>query len=273
MDGVTVGHPRCKVDLCTNRLRSPRDRFCVEHTSRNDVCAIHECDLPATPGRRTCSTPAHQQYEDQRREDGQAIFRLKNRLHNRAMTSIIHGLSGDHLEESVEANPRPTDDTDLFDEVVLPSNALGQHTSRIPLDPISNGSGTTATKMKNALGRRYTHNEQLMVRCCGVILAQATFFEAESMSNCHVGVPAFYIGQVFVDDCLLILISPRSVLSSPRSLSTSLERFHLSFSSTIIARFSSTYSALGRIVSSRSASRSMFSMPFANTKTPMDSVS
>ena len=34
--------------------------------------------------------------------------------------------------------------------------------------------------------RAWTHNEQLMVRCCGVILSRATFYTAESPSNCLV---------------------------------------------------------------------------------------
>ncbi|KAI0703114.1 hypothetical protein C8Q76DRAFT_632028 [Earliella scabrosa] len=36
---------------------------------------------------------------------------------------------------------------------------------------------------KTALTRRYTHNDQLIVRCCGVIVSRATFYEAESPSN------------------------------------------------------------------------------------------
>ncbi|KAI0713063.1 hypothetical protein C8T65DRAFT_574185, partial [Cerioporus squamosus] len=140
MDGVTVGHPRCNVSGCTNRLLSPRDRFCSAHAGKNSICAVEGCELDTVPGRRTCSTPAHREFEDQKREEGQAIFRLKKRLQNRSVTSAMRG-SGD--------------------------------------------SGSGQPKMKGALGRRYTHNEQLMVRCCGVILSRATFFEAESMSNCY----------------------------------------------------------------------------------------
>ncbi|KAI0707148.1 hypothetical protein C8Q76DRAFT_817301 [Earliella scabrosa] len=43
---------------------------------------------------------------------------------------------------------------------------------------------TASRAFKTALTRRYTHNEQLIVRCCGVIVSRATFYEAESVSNC-----------------------------------------------------------------------------------------
>ncbi len=36
--------------------------------------------------------------------------------------------------------------------------------------------------------RAWTHNEQMIVRCCGVIISRATFYTAESPSNCVVRV-------------------------------------------------------------------------------------
>jgi hypothetical protein len=36
---------------------------------------------------------------------------------------------------------------------------------------------------KAQLGRRWTHNEQLIVRPCGIIIARATFFGAEAVSS------------------------------------------------------------------------------------------
>lgn len=45
----------------------------------------------------------------------------------------------------------------------------------------------TLPKMKSAICRRWTHNEQVIYRC-GVIVSRATFFDAESISNCLVSV-------------------------------------------------------------------------------------
>jgi hypothetical protein len=38
-------------------------------------------------------------------------------------------------------------------------------------------------KLKAQFGRRWTHNEQILVRPCGIILVRATFFGAEAVSN------------------------------------------------------------------------------------------
>ncbi|TFK82519.1 hypothetical protein K466DRAFT_500174 [Polyporus arcularius HHB13444] len=135
MDGVTIGHPRCNVDRCVARLRSPRDRFCEAHNELGHKCAIRECTLPSTDGLRTCSTPAHRAFEKERRERGQALFRLKRR-HERALEQSV--TRGDTLEDLTK---------------------------------------------KATISRRYTHNEELIVRTCGVVLSRATFYEAESPSN------------------------------------------------------------------------------------------
>ena len=77
MDGVTLGHPRCNVRRCTHTLRSPRDRFCPEHQALANQCAIDGCIEPVVRGFRTCTLPAHRQYETRQR--GLAIHRLKKR--------------------------------------------------------------------------------------------------------------------------------------------------------------------------------------------------
>ncbi|KAI0744593.1 hypothetical protein C8Q76DRAFT_605770, partial [Earliella scabrosa] len=132
MDGISIGHARCNVDHCTERLRSPRDRFCHLHDALNRECAITGCALPAADGMRTCRTAEHRAFENEKRERGKAIFRLKRRLQDTA---------------ACEGKPN------------------------------------RRKKQKSAITRRFTHNEQLIVHCCGIILARATFFEAESVSN------------------------------------------------------------------------------------------
>ncbi|KAI0712453.1 hypothetical protein C8Q76DRAFT_797300 [Earliella scabrosa] len=50
MDGISIGHARCNVDHCVERLRSPRDRFCPLHDPMHNICAMTGCDLPVTTG-------------------------------------------------------------------------------------------------------------------------------------------------------------------------------------------------------------------------------
>ena len=65
----------------------------------------------------------------------------------------------------------------------------------------SNVAGKTskkrAPKSRTTLTRRWTHNEQLLVRPCGVIVSRATFFEAESLPNDRVStsLPATVLGH------------------------------------------------------------------------------
>ncbi|TFK85189.1 hypothetical protein K466DRAFT_495238 [Polyporus arcularius HHB13444] len=148
MDGVTVGHPRCNESLCTNRLRSPRDRFCAEHDKLNKVCSVTGCALNAEDNMRTCRTPEHREYEKTKREEGKAFFRLKK-----------HRADGRR-------------------------NGAAKRSSRaVPSKRNGKQSDPPAMVVKGSLGRRWTHNEQLMFWTCGVIISRATFYESESVHN------------------------------------------------------------------------------------------
>lgn len=46
--------------------------------------------------------------------------------------------------------------------------------------------GSRAKSVKGVFRRRWTHNEQLMVRPCGVVVGRATFFASESLSGVKV---------------------------------------------------------------------------------------
>ncbi|RPD52418.1 hypothetical protein L226DRAFT_468036 [Lentinus tigrinus ALCF2SS1-7] len=128
MDGVTIGHPRCNERHCRNTLRSPQDRFCQEHTSLHDQCAIEGCTEVSATGFRTCNSEVHRAYEIEKRERGTAIYRLRLRAEKAS-------------DRRAQGSRRP--------------------------------------KVRSALTRRWTHNEQLMVRPCRIIISRATFFESE----------------------------------------------------------------------------------------------
>lgn len=122
---------------------------------------------------RTCATPAHRQQEVQKREHGQAIFRLKQRLEARASAALARSA------------PTARDAVDVLDraEVVDELDDLDAH------PPSRTADAKKSKKQKTSLTRRWTYNEQLMVRCCGIIVSRATFYEAESPSNVVVSFP------------------------------------------------------------------------------------
>jgi hypothetical protein len=64
--------------------------------------------------------------------------------------------------------------------------------------------------LKAQFGRRRTHNEQTLVRPCGIIYARATMFGTEAVSN-------FLVGPVSITNCTIDLINhcSREWLSMP----------------------------------------------------------
>ena len=169
MGGVCAGHPRCQVYHCTQRLRSQRDRHCKAHRNLDAVCAIAGCEETCTDGKRTCSAPNHRSVEEERRQRGRALVELKRRLEARNVSS------GTRAPPEKECAFTVLDDPDL-DDPPETSNVAGK------------ASKTQRRQPKTTLTRRWTHNEQLLVRPCGVIVSRATFFEAESLPNARVSV-------------------------------------------------------------------------------------
>ncbi|KAF8964966.1 hypothetical protein BDZ97DRAFT_1659637 [Flammula alnicola] len=151
-DGVTITHPCCSVAHCTEPLANiKRDRFCPGHQHRLKVCAVERCEQEVSAGYLTCNEPTHRQLEITRKRRNAANFQLRPQL-----------------QRTTVATP-PDEDT------------------AIPVDPSSEGA-TCAQKPDSGIhrvtarfGRRQTHNEQIMARPCGMIVARATFFGSETV--------------------------------------------------------------------------------------------
>ncbi|KAJ6528959.1 hypothetical protein B0H19DRAFT_1333647 [Mycena capillaripes] len=61
MDGKTLKHRKCALDMCEGPLLNYKDgRFCEDHLNLRLVCGIIPCGRPIhLPGALTCDTPAH----------------------------------------------------------------------------------------------------------------------------------------------------------------------------------------------------------------------
>ena len=142
-------------------------------------------------------------------EKGKAAFTLKDRLQRHRVSHPNNALSipgqqdeveeDDDLEETntwfesddnghihVFSDPNPgsvgVSDSDI------PSSSSPPI---IPCEAVKSNEGNR--KMKAQFGRRRTHNEQTMVRPCGIICARATFYGAEAVSNVLVSVNTIII--------------------------------------------------------------------------------
>ncbi|KAJ7510345.1 hypothetical protein B0H11DRAFT_1702034, partial [Mycena galericulata] len=132
-DGITVRHVCCSVHDCTEPLPTQRSLFCHTHRDRIKICCIHGCKAEAEAGFRTCTLPAHREFQKETDLRNTAMFQLHARLRNAGISQV----------------------------------------------PVA---GSTP-KVRGHISRSWTHNEQLFVRCCGIIISRATFFGSEGIAG------------------------------------------------------------------------------------------
>ncbi len=173
MDGVTMGHTCCSIEgICRLLLATPKDRFCPSHSDRKNKCFVAGCDEPPESINKSlaCATPAHRDRE----------LELRRRMQKGMKELIARYLRRPRSETETEEATTPT-----------PGDAgEGAATSRTAQVNALFGVLLHAPKALNAvvgrLNRKWTHNEQLFVRPCGVIVSRCTFYNAESLTACNV---------------------------------------------------------------------------------------
>ncbi|KDQ49879.1 hypothetical protein JAAARDRAFT_142789 [Jaapia argillacea MUCL 33604] len=159
-DGVTLGHPCCRVHDCKTPLESQRDTYCPHHDALKKKCAVDTCVNEIEAGFQTCPLPDHRTLEDNHREQNRAMFQLKRRLEN---------LKISQTEDSLRTEDGGTVAGDELDDVQCEGKP--EEGNR---------------KYRAQFGRRRTHNEELCVATCGVILGRATFFGSEGPNGVRV---------------------------------------------------------------------------------------
>ncbi|THU93141.1 hypothetical protein K435DRAFT_580726, partial [Dendrothele bispora CBS 962.96] len=157
-DGVTVGRPCCGVPHCEGRLRSTQDPFCADHAYKASRCRVTGCErLVKSKTSKACDISEHQAAERQFRERERAAFQLKQRY-----------------ERQRQADEQANILWDIGAELDTGS------------DEVYEVVGTKRKKsstIKAQFGRRRTHNEQLIVAPCGIILARETFYYSEGFAK------------------------------------------------------------------------------------------
>jgi hypothetical protein len=130
------------------------------------VCAIKGCTQLRQAQARICSNPEHLEAECIHIEHGQARFQLKECL-ERACVS--------HPNDSV-AEERVLDD-------VADNDAEQEIEIAVAIQNNAHQADSEHKRLQAQFGRRRTHNEELIVAPCGIILTQQTFYGAESISS------------------------------------------------------------------------------------------
>lgn len=165
MDGLTIGYPQCGSHNCHIPLTTIRDRFCATHRELNKVCVIKDCNGEAVPGKMTCTNSEHQEIERLRDLRGQSRFQLQAKL-KRARVSHLN----DAIAKDVDQATLLDEEDEEFD---LPTDILHGTTDGVsdPRGGTPNPAAEAKKKIKGQFGQRRTHNGQILVAPCGMILA------------------------------------------------------------------------------------------------------
>ncbi|KZW02391.1 hypothetical protein EXIGLDRAFT_580701, partial [Exidia glandulosa HHB12029] len=161
MDGVCIGHPCCayKDDdgvPCRLPLLHTQDQFCPQHVAQNLICAVRTCILPRSIPFQTCETPSHRALEAALPQPGSSMMQLlERRERNRSFQA---------------ARRTGSDSTAVSTPAPGPSHGRGRGKAK-------------SAKTKAVFRRTFTHNEQLIVRPCGIIVARCTMYQAEAVSG------------------------------------------------------------------------------------------
>ncbi len=167
-------------------MQNNRHRFCRTHQALGSVCAIIGCISPVLPGTKACGNPSHQAVEKVHRERGQSRFQLQDRL-ARARVTHPSDSFGDHgaVTNNSDLNADTLEDDDDEEEFTITENGTA-----LPVDTQTQAASGLA-KLKAQFGRKRTHNEQVIVAPCGMIIARETFYGAEAVSSVVVRLRVF----------------------------------------------------------------------------------
>jgi len=172
VDGVTVGHPCCTAHDCPIPLESSRDRYCPAHAHLSSLCVAISCNETTEANFKTCTDPDHRNLETRYSMAAKAMFQLRHRLervnrqtHDSLPTDFASDGDGDDFEGSSGRDDQEVE--------VTADDCNGKPSS---------GNRTIRARFC----RRRTHNDELCVASCGVILGRKTFYGSEAPSAVRV---------------------------------------------------------------------------------------
>ncbi|KAF8964865.1 hypothetical protein BDZ97DRAFT_1659626, partial [Flammula alnicola] len=187
-DGLSMGRPCCGVFRCLKPLQNNRHRFCAEHIKLHDKCAVVNCENPVLEVTKTCSLPIHQQIEAKYHERSTGSFLYKDRLQHAQISQPVDSFSQSRrvpeqdVQEDFESYTAGGQ-SGIAVSVQKNPGSVGVTDSDVIPEPCPSKSAAGNRTFKAQFGRRRAHNEQTLVRPCGVIFAHATMFGAEAVSN------------------------------------------------------------------------------------------
>ncbi|KAJ6506633.1 hypothetical protein C8R45DRAFT_1050921 [Mycena sanguinolenta] len=110
MDGKTLTHKKCALDICNGPLWNFKNgRFCEEHLDQANICGIIPCGRPVhSPAALTCDSQSHidwyKQYDARfHRLSFKGVQRVIRRQHDTADSGALHGTHGPSLNIQLQS--------------------------------------------------------------------------------------------------------------------------------------------------------------------------
>jgi hypothetical protein len=185
-----MGRPCCNVFRCRNPLANNRQRFCQHHLDEglNDICAVESCNAPVITGHKACGHPAHQEMEKLYNEKMCANFQAVQRLQWLGAAQPNDAMLTDQLADALDLEFRDewykVDPGSKSVQLFAIHNPSSTGKSDLQCSNTCDGKSDLGNrKLRAKFGRSRTHNEQIVVRPCGIIVACATMVGAEAVSN------------------------------------------------------------------------------------------
>ncbi|KDR67274.1 hypothetical protein GALMADRAFT_283614 [Galerina marginata CBS 339.88] len=183
MDGIGLQHPTCAHHNCKTPLTTSRDRYCVEHRDLNNICAIKGCNARILEGKRTCSEPDHQEVERVYVLRGESRVQLQEKLKRQRVSHPNDALPDKDLDVADLIDDEEEEEFEINEEDLIHGVHEGVSDPR-GASPVRTSGSANKKRISARFGRKRTHNEQILVAPCGVILARETFYGAEAISMC-----------------------------------------------------------------------------------------
>ena len=155
----------------------------------HNVCAIKDCGKSVSgQDSKTCADPEHKNVEATSKAKGASLFILRERFQKFQPTESLE------LPEIGQGHTTSDDPDVAWFEVDEDGNVAAVHSMNNPgtvgaendavlPEPCPSKPAMGNRVLKAQFGRRRTHNEQTLVRPCGIIYARATMFGTEAVSN------------------------------------------------------------------------------------------
>jgi hypothetical protein len=206
IDRLNLARTCCSVHNCQVPLSSPKHRYCHEHqrAGMDKRCGVVNCDSEVTDGFLTCADPSHRALEVEHVTREEAMFQKRANLRraNAAQThDSLPSLRSGAALLSQSCLPPGRLDPGGIDLRPLQQDALRMAQEMAPEegpgDSVYEGDDDHSATDKPDAGnrprrtrftRRWTHNEQICVTSCGVILGRVTFYGSESIKGVRVSV-------------------------------------------------------------------------------------